>query len=113
MAYGQMAQLTGRITDTSAAVIPGAQVTVTHVATGIKKEAVSNEEGYYTVPLLPPGTYQITVQMAGFRPVSRSGIELAVQQVAHLDFTLELGGITEQVTVTGGAPLLETETSSL
>lgn len=111
--YGQTAQLTGRITDTSSAVIPGAHISMIHVGTGSRREVISDDQGQYTVPLLSPGVYQITVQMPGFRTVTRPGIELLVQQVARVDFTLELGAIAEQVTVTDNASQLESETSAL
>ncbi|MGH9338892.1 MAG: TonB-dependent receptor domain-containing protein [Acidobacteriota bacterium] len=113
LAVAQTAQVTGRIADSSGAVIQGATVTMTHVAKGIDRETFSNEEGYYTVPLLEPATYRMTVQMPGFKPVTRSGITLQVEQVARIDFTLELGEVHEKMTVTDEAPLLEGETSSV
>jgi len=74
LALAQTAQVTGRITDPTNAVIQGAAVTVSHVDKGIDREVHSNEDGYYTVPVLEPGNYRMTVQMAGFKPVTRSGI---------------------------------------
>ncbi|MCI0620992.1 MAG: carboxypeptidase-like regulatory domain-containing protein [Acidobacteria bacterium] len=113
LALAQTAQVTGRIADPTGAVIQGAAVTMTHIGKGIDRETHSNEDGYYTVPLLEPGTYRMTVQMSGFKPVTRSGITLQVQQVARIDFTLEVGEVHEKVTVTGEAPLLERETSAV
>ncbi|MCI0628693.1 MAG: TonB-dependent receptor, partial [Acidobacteria bacterium] len=113
VAFAQTAQITGRITDSSSAVIHGANITVTHVDKGVKRDTTSNEEGYYTVPLLQPGAYEMTIETAGFKPVTRSGITLRVEQVARIDFTLEVGEVHEKVAVTDEAPLLESETSSV
>ena len=66
-------QLTGRITDATNAVIPGADVTVTNEDTGIRRQTNSNELGYYVVPLLQPGRYSVMVEKQGLRPIRRSG----------------------------------------
>ncbi len=113
LAVAQTAEVTGRIADPTGAVIQGAAVTMTHIGKGIDRESRSNEDGYYTLPLLEPGTYRMTVQMSGFKPVTRSGITLQVQQVARIDFTLEVGEVHEKVTVTEEAPLLDSTTSSV
>lgn len=112
-AQSTTAQITGRITDPSDAVVPGAAVTVVNVDTGIKRETKSNELGNYAVPLLLPGTYRITVRKEGFWPKTQSGIELQVNQTARVDFVLELGAVTEAVEISTAAPLLAQETSSL
>jgi len=69
-------QLTGRVTDSSGAVVPRSEVIVVNAETGLERKAATNEEGYCTVPLLPPGSSQITVRRDGFRPVAHSGIVL-------------------------------------
>lgn len=110
--YSQTATITGRITDPSRAVMVGVHMTVTNVQTGIARKTDSNEEGLYTVPLLPPGRYAMNAQIEGFRPVGREDIELTVGQVAKIDFVLEPGAITESVTVSAaGAPLVESASS--
>jgi len=111
--FSQTAQLTGRVTDPSTAVIPGAQVRVTNEATGLSRTVTSDEAGYFTVTLLDPSTYKMTVDAAGFKQSARSGIMLEVGQAARIDFTLEVGRQTEVVTVTGTAPVVEKETASL
>jgi hypothetical protein len=111
--FGQTAQLTGRVSDPSAAVIPGAQVHISNEATGVSRTVTSDEAGYFTVPLLDPGTYQVIVNVAGFKQSTRRGIVLAVNQSARIDFVLEVGQRTEVVTVTGAAPVVEKETGSL
>lgn len=110
-ALAQTATVTGRVTDKSSAVMIGVKVTVANIATGILRKAESNDEGLYSVPLLPPGTYRITAQAEGFRPAGRDNVELAVGQVAKIDFVLEPGAVTESVTVTAGAPLVESASS--
>src|SRR5207249_1901497 len=67
-AFAQKAQINGRITDSTGAVVAGAKVTLTDVDTGINKTATSNEEGYYTVGLLDVGRYQLLIEMGGFKP---------------------------------------------
>jgi hypothetical protein len=112
-ALAQTAQITGRITDTTDAVVPDVQVVVTNVSTGAVSKTASNTAGVYTVPLLPIGTYTVTVQKAGFRPMRREGVTLAVDQVSRLDFGLEVGQMTQSVDVIAEAPVLEQSTSSL
>jgi outer membrane receptor protein involved in Fe transport len=113
-AFGQTAQVTGRVSDQAGAVVPGAQIIVTNVDTGLSRESVSNNEGYFTIPLLKPGEYRITVKKDGFKPLIQSGVTLQVEQVMRLDYTLEAGALNETVSVTaGGAAALDTETSSL
>jgi len=109
----QKAQITGRITDTTGAVVVDTAVTATNADTGLKWEATAGGTGYYTVPLLPPGRYGILVQKSGFKPISRSGITLEVTQVVRIDFVLEVGGVTESVTVTDEIPRVQTEVSTL
>src|ERR1022692_4870551 len=65
--FARTAEVTGRITDPSMAVVPGVSVTVTNVETGVKRETKSNGEGYYSVPALKPGAYSISAQKEGFR----------------------------------------------
>ena len=112
-AHAQTAQVTGRISDAVDAVVPGAQITLTNQANGFKRETVANSEGVYTIPLLQPGTYEITIRKDGFKPIQQSNIVLNVEQSARLDFTLQAGALTETVTITSAAPVLERETSSI
>jgi len=107
-AFSQTAQVIGQVSDPEGALVPGTKVIATNQGTGLKRETFTNDDGYYTIPLLPPGTYQVTVQKTGFKPISRSGITLQVEQVARLDFKLEIGAATETVQITGAASLLET-----
>jgi hypothetical protein len=112
--YAQLtAQISGTITDASGAVVPSADVTVTGEATGLKRDVKTNQAGIFTVPLLQPGEYRVSVQAAGFRGVSRSGIQLQVAQTATLDFKLEVGVTSESVQVTDTAPLLDTGSNAI
>lgn len=111
--WSQSAQMTGRITDPTGAVVPEATVSVIASETGVRRRVSSNQEGYYTVPLLQPGRYEVTVQKEGFKAINRQGIELAVGEISRLDFVLELGNTTEVVEVTATGPLLETESTTM
>src|SRR5437667_2121974 len=106
------ATILGVVKDTSGALIPGVSITVKHVDTGLTRNAITNERGGYSVPLLPVGAYEITTTMPGFKQAVRSGINLVVGQEAVVDLTLEVGAAAEQVTVTEEAPLVNTTTSS-
>jgi len=79
--FAQTAQLSGRITDATSAVLRGAVVTVTQATTGTSREVASNERGFYAVPFLRPGPYIITVTVAGFKPATLDGLALSVERV--------------------------------
>ena len=114
VAYAQLTgQINGTITDATGAVVPSADVTVASEATGLKRDVKTNQAGIYTVPLLQPGEYRVNVQAAGFRSVSRSGIQLQVAQTATLDFKLDVGATSESVEVTDTAPLLDTGSNAI
>jgi hypothetical protein len=102
------ATIRGRVVDTSGGAMPGAPVTVLNQETGEIATAVTNQEGSYTVPFLRPGLYALTVEMDGFQKYSRTDMRLQVGQTAEVNIQLEVGGLTEQVTVISEAPLLET-----
>lgn len=108
----QSANLTGRVTDTTGAVIPGTKIVVINIATGAERTASANEIGYYTVPLLPPGEYRIVVEQAGFKSINRTGVILQVDQRAEISFVLEIGAVTEQIDVTADAVQLNTVEAS-
>ena len=107
------AQITGRVTDSSQSVIPGAAVQVTGVETGLQRRAVANDAGYFAITLLPPGSYRVSVRKDGFRAVTQSGLRLVVDQVARLDFVLEVGAVTESIEVTAAAPTVDSGTAAL
>lgn len=112
-AQTEKSQLNGTVTDSSGGRIVGARVTVTNANTGYKRSVSTDDAGRYVVPLLDPGTYEITLQKEGFRTVSRSGIKLDVALVTAIDFTLEVGTINETINVTSQAPLLDSGSATL
>jgi hypothetical protein len=112
-ALAQSSQLEGRVTDVSQAIVSQAVVTVTRTDSGLKREVLSNDQGLYAIPLLPPGQYQIGVTKTGFKPLTRTGIVLETGTTTTVDLQLEVGGINETVTVEAAAPLLQPETSSV
>jgi carboxypeptidase family protein len=106
-------EITGEVKDQSGALIPGAPVTATNTATNALRSTVTNESGIYGFPALVPGTYSVRVEFAGFQPVVRNNIELQVQQVARVDFTLVVGATTETVQVNEFSQLLTTESATV
>jgi hypothetical protein len=115
MLFGQRtsAEITGVLSDASGGVVPGAEIVVTNEATGIKRKVDSNELGYYTVSLLPPGSYRLAVTKDGFRPIEQTGITLQVDQVARFDFVLTVGATAQAVEVMADASKVDTQTSTL
>ena len=108
------AELAGNISDPTGAVIQGAKVTAINADTGtLVRETQTGAEGGYTMTLLPPGNYNVTVEASGFRKLVQSGINLNVNQRTRLDFTLQVGQVTETVEVAEAAPLLESQSSAL
>ena len=107
------AELSGTVLDGSGAVVPGAKVTVRNVDTNITRTATTGKSGDYVITALSAGNYTVSADATGFRALVQSGIVLQVNQQAKLDLTLQVGQATETVEVTGTAPLLESESSSL
>jgi len=106
-------QFTGLVTDPSGGVVVSAKVTVTNPQTNFTRTEATNTSGVYNFPNLQPGVYNIRVEMQGFQAEIRSNVELQVQQVARLDFQLQVGAVSQAVEVTGGAPLLNTEDATI
>lgn len=111
--FAQLGQINGTVRDATDAVVPSATVAVTNIETGVSRRTTTNDGGGYVVPLLPPGRYKVSVEAQGFRPVERAGVSLEVDQVARIDIAMEVGGVSESVSVTAETPRLEQETSSL
>lgn len=105
--------IVGKIVDGTGAVVPGAVVTITNTAMGTKVSPATNAEGGYQAPYLIPGSYQIMVEVPGFKKYVRDGLEVRVNDRLEVNITLELGGTTETVTVTGETPLLDTASASV
>ncbi|MBI1745478.1 MAG: TonB-dependent receptor [Acidobacteria bacterium] len=107
------ATIVGTIKDKSGSVIPRAEVTATNMATDETTKVFSNDRGDYTITPLKIGKYRLTVELPGFKRLDRGGIILETIQVARVDFLLDVGDISETVSVSGGSPLIETETSAM
>jgi hypothetical protein len=111
LAWGQATsgEITGVVTDSTKAVIPGVEVVATNTATGVSRNGLSEANGLYRIPLLSPGPYTVKASMTGFKTAVREGITVTVGQMARVDLTLEVGNISETVTVSGEASPIETE----
>lgn len=110
---GTTATILGTVKDQSGAVLPGATVTATNLDNGLSRTAVSGSRGEYRLINLPPGNYQVHTELSGFQAEVRKGITLSIGSESVIDFTMNVGNITEQVTVTGDAPLVETSTATV
>ncbi|PYU29828.1 MAG: TonB-dependent receptor [Acidobacteria bacterium] len=111
-AQGFAAAITGTVTDTSGAVLPGTMVTVKHLETGLTRAVEADTSGNYSIPSLPVGEYELTAEKMGFQREVRRGINLVVAQEAVLNLTLQVGSVVQQVTVTEEAPLVNTTMTS-
>ncbi len=107
------ATISGTVVDPTGANIQGAAVTVENVANGVRREAQTNSDGAFSVPLLQPGRYDVTVSKDGFQTLKKSGVELVIEQVASVNVALAVGSTQQAVTVTGEVPLVETSTAGL
>src|SRR5260370_1190211 len=112
-AQSDRASITGTVRDASGAVIAGVQVTAANAATSLQESAATNEIGVYSLRNLPVGEYTLACSKVGFGTYRRSGINLAIRQVAEIDIVLMIGANTEAVTVTEDAPQLQAQTDSL
>ena len=104
--------ITGEVRDSTGGLVPGATVTVVNQATNATRTTQTNGVGLFDFPALPPGNYTVKSELEGFKAASRD-LELQVQQTARVNFTLELGTISEQATVTGVSPLVETANATI
>lgn len=113
--YGQIVSgtITGRVVDRSGAVIPGAKVTLQSQETGATRESDTSEQGLYRFPSLPPGKYMLGATKAGFKSTSIKDFQLLIDQTAQLDLTLEIGEVSERVTVEASAVQLKTENPTI
>jgi Carboxypeptidase regulatory-like domain len=106
--------IAGVVTDGAGAVIPGAHIVATLSSTGQQRESNSNGAGEYVIPQLAPGNYRVTVTTTGFQTAVIQNVILDIAERAIINVTLQVGQVSEEVTVSGTTtPLLETETASL
>src|SRR5436305_4542051 len=111
LARAQLLQGTidGNVTDSSGAAVAGAKVIATDQATGFVRDTVTSSTGAYTFPILPPGTYTITISSSGFQTYTRTGVEVTVQTVTRVDVSLSVGAVSENVTVSAQAASLQSD----
>src|SRR5215467_3713980 len=107
------ALLRGTVTDSSGAVVPGATVTMTNVATGVSEKRPTDESGRYLFAGLKPAAYTAKVEATGFKTLVRENVVLRVGQQTDLDLRLEVGEISQEVQVSAEAPLLNTVSGAL
>ena len=102
----------GTVPDSSQAVITDTRINVVETNTGLQRATVSNKLGYFELPSLPPGSYRVEADQAGFKKFVRSGLNLQINQKMEIAIVLEVGTTSETVVVTGETPLLETTSST-
>jgi hypothetical protein len=112
-AQQDMGSVTGSVRDSSDAVLPGVRVMATELATGVITETTTNAEGLYTLPALKIGHYRVAAELSGFKRAVADSVQISAQSRVRVDLQLELGAMTEEVSVKADAPLLQTETSLL
>ena len=112
-AQGALSEVNGTATDQSGAVLPGVTVTLTEETTGLARTVVTNEAGRWVLPALQPGRYTIKAELSGFQTQNRAGVVVNVGQAITINLALPVGGLTDQVTVTGEAPLVEVTRSDV
>jgi len=105
--------IAGTVTDPTGAVVPKAVVTATNEATNVATTTETNAQGQYVIGPLKPGVYDVSAELAGFRKMVRTGIELHVQERQAADLTLQVGDVTQQVEVAAGAAVLETQSADM
>jgi len=107
------ANLSGRVQDASGAVLPGVVVTARRVDTGFERQTTSDTAGRYALPSLPAGDYELRAELSGFRPLVRRGVTLTIAENVAVDITMEVGGLSEALTVTADTPTVTTRAGEL
>lgn len=107
------AALTGDVVDQAGAGVPGASVTVVATGANLSRTSVTGETGAWFIQGLAPGSYAVRVELSGFKPLRREGVRLATGETVRLDLQLQLGGVTDAITVTADASLLRSASSGL
>ncbi len=112
-AQSNRASITGTVTDSSGAVMAGVDVSAQNLDSGLVNSAVSNGDGIYVIPNLPPGRYAVSFQKQGFKKLDHPNIILESTEVAQLNAELQLGATSESVTVTADVPVIEKENAAI
>ena len=106
------ATLRGRITDSTGAVVMGAMVTVVSEDTGVWQQTQANGQGEWTLPLLNPGRYTVTITFSGFKTAERTNITLDTADDKQLDISLKVGAMSQRVVVSGATDLIDTTSAT-
>src|ERR1700704_2106312 len=106
------AAIQGTVMDSKGGAIAGAKVTATNLGTGATRETVTSSEGFYRIGDLPPGTYTVSVEVAGFKKSNSNRVEVQAETPRGLDITLEVGTVSEEITVSASADALSTENAN-
>ena len=101
--------IVGNVKDTSQAAVPGATVTIISPKTNVTREAITNESGTYSVSNVIPGAYTVKVSLTGFKEFSQTDVQVSINNVTRVDATLDVGNISETVTVAATATPLQTD----
>ena len=112
-AQGERGTFNGTVIDPTGAAVPSASVRAVNAATNVETSVVTTDAGVYRMPYLPPGTYRITVTAPGFKSAAHENVILAVAQTLTVDFHLEVGQVSDQVTVSSDPPLVETGSAEI
>src|SRR5215831_19516345 len=104
--------ITGQVTDASGGAIPGAKVKATQEDTGDVRETITNHDGYYVLASLTPGVYNLEARAGGFNTMDRLGVAVLTAEKIDIPFSLAVGSVTEQVTVTAQSDVLQTTDAS-
>lgn len=112
-AFAQNAQVIGTVKDQTGGIMPGVTVTAKNNANGLTRTEVTDAQGAYRLVALPPGTYTLTVEIPGFTSQTLGNVALEIDQTATLDFALKPATVAENVTVTGGAPIVDVTRSDI
>jgi Carboxypeptidase regulatory-like domain len=105
--------IVGTVVDASGGTIPGVKVTATNEETNLTRETLTNDSGHFAIPSLPRGRYRVAASQPDFKSAQVSGIELLIDQTVRVDLKLEVGNITDQITISADAVQLQTETATL
>lgn len=112
-AQGPVGTLTGTITDPAGALIPGATVVAVNHSTQVETKTTTTSSGDYTLPYLPAGDYTIRVTAPGFKTTTEQNVTLRVAQTLHVEITMQIGSVNEQVVVTDQPPALEADSAEI
>ena len=107
LGQGGVSEVNGTVLDQTGSILPGATVTITEESTGLVRTAITNEGGRFVIVAVTPGRYTVRTELQGFQTQTQTGIAVAVGQAVTLSFALPIGGLQDQITVTGEAPIIE------